>query len=73
MTLPLELDGHDLWLSFVAVQIADARVVHSATSRVERRLEDQKNDFVATISHELRTPMTAVYGAAVTPSAATPS
>ena len=66
MTLPLELDGHDLWLSFVAVQIADGVVFAFRNVTSERRLEDQKNDFVATISHELRTPMTAVYGAAVT-------
>ena len=32
----------------------------------ERRLEEEKADFVATISHELRTPMAAVYGAAET-------
>ena len=66
VTLPLELDGHDLWLSFVAVQIADGVVYAFRNVTSERRLEDQKNDFVATISHELRTPMTAVYGAAVT-------
>ena len=66
VTLPLELDGHDLWLSFVAVQIADGVVFAFRNVTSERRLEDQKNDFVATISHELRTPMTAVYGAAVT-------
>ena len=33
---------------------------------IERRLEEVRNDFVATISHELRTPMAAVYGAAAT-------
>ena len=32
----------------------------------ERRLEEEKTDLVATISHELRTPMSAVYGAAKT-------
>jgi signal transduction histidine kinase len=32
----------------------------------EQRLEEEKSDFVATISHELRTPMAAVYGAAQT-------
>jgi signal transduction histidine kinase len=32
----------------------------------ERLLEEQKSDFVTTISHELRTPMAAVYGAAQT-------
>ena len=32
----------------------------------ERRLDEEKSDFIATISHELRTPMAAVYGAAET-------
>jgi signal transduction histidine kinase len=32
----------------------------------EVRLEEEKSDLVATISHELRTPMAAVYGAART-------
>jgi signal transduction histidine kinase len=32
----------------------------------ERRLEEEKSDFISTISHELRTPMAAVYGAAQT-------
>jgi signal transduction histidine kinase len=33
---------------------------------IERRLDEAKSDFVASISHELRTPMTAVFGAATT-------
>jgi signal transduction histidine kinase len=37
---------------------------HDVTN--EQRLEDEKNDLIATISHELRTPMSAVYGAART-------
>ena len=32
----------------------------------KRRLDEERSDFVATISHELRTPMSAVYGAALT-------
>jgi PAS domain S-box-containing protein len=66
VTLPLEVEGRDLWLSFVAVRIADGVVYAFRDVTSERRLEDEKSDFVATISHELRTPMTAVYGAAVT-------
>jgi PAS domain S-box-containing protein len=66
VTLPLEVAGRDLWLSFVAVRIADGVVYAFRDVTGERRLEDEKSDFVATISHELRTPMTAVYGAAVT-------
>ena len=66
VTLPVDLEGQDIWLSFVAVQIADGVVYAFRNVTSERRLEDQRSDFVATISHELRTPMTAVYGAAVT-------
>jgi two-component system, OmpR family, phosphate regulon sensor histidine kinase PhoR len=66
VTLPLEVEGRDLWLSFVAVRIADGVVYAFRDVTSERRLEDEKSDFIATISHELRTPMTAVYGAAVT-------
>jgi PAS domain S-box-containing protein len=66
VTLPLEIDGRNLWLSFVAVRIADGVIYAFRDVTSERRLEDERSDFVATISHELRTPMTAVYGAAVT-------
>ena len=66
LTLPVELDGRDLWLSFVAVRITDGIVYAFRDVTAETRLEEEKTDFVATISHELRTPMTAVYGAAQT-------
>jgi PAS domain S-box-containing protein len=66
VTLPVELDGRDLWLSFVAVRSADGVVYAFRDLTSERRLDEEKSDFVATISHELRTPMTAVYGAAQT-------
>jgi two-component system, OmpR family, phosphate regulon sensor histidine kinase PhoR len=66
VTLPVELAGRDLWLSFVAVQSADGVVYTFQDVTAERRLDEEKSDFVATISHELRTPMAAVYGAAQT-------
>jgi PAS domain S-box-containing protein len=66
VTLPLDVGGRDLWLSFVAVQSADGIVYAFRDLTIERRLEEVRNDFVATISHELRTPMAAVYGAAKT-------
>jgi PAS domain S-box-containing protein len=65
-TLPVEVAGRDLWLSFVAVHGADGIVYAFRDVTIERRLEDVRNDFVTTISHELRTPMAAVYGAAET-------
>ncbi len=66
VTLPIELAGRDLWLSFVAVRNADGVVYAFRDVTGERLLEEERNDFVATISHELRTPMTGVYGAAQT-------
>src|SRR5262245_28078545 len=66
VTLPLGIRGRDLWLSIVAVRSAAGVVYAFRDVTDERRLEEEKSDFVATISHELRTPMTGVYGAALT-------
>ena len=66
VTLPIELGRRDLWLSFVAVRTSDGIVYAFRDVTLESRLEEEKTDFVATISHELRTPMTAVFGAAQT-------
>ena len=66
VTLPIGLGGRDLWLSFVAVRSADGLVFAFRDVTGERLLEEERSDFVATISHELRTPMTGVYGAAQT-------
>ena len=66
VTLPAEVGGRDLWLSFVAVRGVSGIVYAFRDLTSERRLEEEKADFVATISHELRTPMAAVYGAAET-------
>jgi two-component system phosphate regulon sensor histidine kinase PhoR len=48
------------------VRSADGIVYAFRDLTSERRLEEEKSDFIATISHELRTPMAAVYGAAQT-------
>jgi two-component system phosphate regulon sensor histidine kinase PhoR len=66
VTLPVSVGGRDLWLSFVAVRSRDGVVYGLRDMTAERKLEEERSDFVATISHELRTPMTAVYGAAQT-------
>jgi two-component system, OmpR family, phosphate regulon sensor histidine kinase PhoR len=65
-TVPVEVDSRELWLSFVAVRSADGIVYAFRDLTGERRLEEEKSDFIATVSHELRTPMAAVHGAAQT-------
>ena len=66
VTLPVRIDATDRWLSFVAVRIADGVIYACRDVTAEHRLEEEKSDLIATISHELRTPMAAVYGAAMT-------
>jgi signal transduction histidine kinase len=66
VTFPVELDGRELWLSFVAVRTDHGVVYAFRDLTVDRGLEAAKSDFIATVSHELRTPMTAVLGAAKT-------
>lgn len=66
VTLPVEIAGADLWLSFVAVRGAEGVVYAFRDLTSERRLEEERSEFVTTVSHELRTPMAAVYGAAQT-------
>jgi len=66
VTLPIDVDGRELWLSFVAVRTRDGVVYAFRDLTYERQFEESKYEFVATVSHELRTPMTAVLGAANT-------
>ena len=66
VTLPVEVDGSELWLSFMAVRSPNGVVYTFRDLTVDRGLEAAKSDFIATLSHELRTPMTAVLGAAKT-------
>jgi len=66
VTLPVGLGERELWLSFVAVRSADGIVYAFRDLTGERRLDEEKSDLIATISHELRTPMASVYGAAET-------
>jgi signal transduction histidine kinase len=65
-SLPVSIGGWDLWLSFVAVQGRRGVVYAFRDLTAERALGEEKSDLLATISHELRTPMAAVYGAART-------
>jgi PAS domain S-box-containing protein len=65
-TLPVDVNGRELWLSFVAVRSPVGIVYAFRDLTLERGLDEVKSDFIATVSHELRTPMTAVLGAART-------
>src|SRR5262245_55106522 len=66
VTLPVAVGEHDLWLSFIAVRGDGGTVYAFRDLTSERRLDEEKSDMISTISHELRTPMAAVYGAART-------
>jgi len=65
-TVPLEIGGRELWLSFSAVRFEEGTVYAFRDLTEERALERMRAEFVATVSHELRTPLAAIYGAAVT-------
>ena len=66
VTLPVEVRGADVWLSFVAVRSPQGVIYAFRDVTSKQLLDEERSDFVATISHELRTPMAAVYGAALT-------
>ena len=66
VTLPVDVRDRELWLSFVAVRSPEGVVYAFRDLTADRLLDEAKTDFIATISHELRTPMTAVLGAALT-------
>ena len=65
-TIPVELHGHETWISISGVEIDDGTVYAFRSLSGERALDEIRDEFVATISHELKTPLAAVYGAAET-------
>ncbi|MGB2953388.1 MAG: ATP-binding protein [Gaiellaceae bacterium] len=65
-TLPLEIEGQELWLSISGVKFDDGVVYAFRNLTAERALDELKGEFVATVSHELRTPLAAIYGSAQT-------
>ena len=65
-TVPIDMEGRELWLSVVAVALEDETVYAFRDATNDRRLEDLRSQFVATISHELRTPLASLHGAAMT-------
>ena len=62
-TLPLARADGERWVSVTAVQFDEGSVYAIRDVTAERALEQARSDFVATASHELRTPIAAVYGA----------
>jgi signal transduction histidine kinase len=65
-TVPLDVDGRELWISIGGVTLGDGTVYAFRDVTRERRLEELRSQFVATISHELRTPLASLHGAAMT-------
>ena len=63
MTVPLVLDGRELWVAVSGVDFGEGTVYALQDVTDEHALEKTRSDFVATASHELRTPLAAVYGA----------
>jgi PAS domain S-box-containing protein len=66
LTLPVEVQGEERWLSISAVRFPGGTVYAFRDVTDERAVEQMKTDFVSTVSHELRTPLAAIYGAAMT-------
>ena len=65
-TVPLEIEGRELWISMSGVEL-DGGIVYAFRNLTEERaLDELKSEFVATVSHELRTPLSAIYGCAQT-------
>jgi PAS domain S-box-containing protein len=64
--VPLELEGRELWLAISGVRFVDGTVYAFRDLTEERAVDELKREFVATVSHEVRTPLSAIYGAAMT-------
>ncbi len=65
VTIPLETDI-ERWLSVAVVEFDRGMVYRIRDVTGDHELERLRSDFVATASHELRTPVASVYGAAET-------
>jgi PAS domain S-box-containing protein len=65
-TLPFELEDGERWLSISGVGFDDGTVYAFRDVTEERALEQMRQDLVATVSHEVRTPLAAIYGSALT-------
>jgi two-component system, OmpR family, sensor histidine kinase KdpD len=70
-----DLQGLEVFAAHAAIAIGNARLFEGERQAVARleELDRLKSDFVATVSHELKTPLTAIIGAAKTVSRKGPS
>jgi PAS domain S-box-containing protein len=65
-TVPLDIGGRELWVSISGIEFSDGIVYAFRDVTDERRVDALKDEFVATVSHEVRTPLSAIYGASMT-------
>jgi signal transduction histidine kinase len=65
-TLPLDCPAGEIWLSIYGVDFGEGLVYAFRDVTGERRFDELRSDLIATVSHEIRTPVAAVYGAART-------
>lgn len=66
VTLPVVLGGRTLWLGLAAVAYSDGVVYAFRDETADRDLDRVRHELIATTSHQLRTPLTGLYGAAMT-------
>jgi PAS domain S-box-containing protein len=64
--VPVVVDGTERWLAPAVTEFEGGSVVAVRDATAGYALERARADFVATASHELRTPITTVYGGATT-------
>ena len=65
-TIPIDLDGHESWISVTGVEFENGTVFAFRSLSSERAVDELRDEFVTVVSHELKTPLAAIYGAAET-------
>jgi PAS domain S-box-containing protein len=65
-SIPIDLDGHESWISVSGVEFENGTVYAFRSLSSERAVYELRDEFVTVVSHELKTPLAAIYGAAET-------